>query len=85
MTTGHNGVNGAHLRAFVERIEQVEAEVRELNEVKKEIYAELKGSGFDGKVVRKLVAARRIEPEKRIEEMQILQLYANAIQLDLGL
>lgn len=51
---GHNvgGVAGDRLRAFVERIERIEEEQAALAEDKKEIYAELKGVGFDAKTVK---------------------------------
>jgi uncharacterized protein (UPF0335 family) len=42
------GIAGAQLRAFVERIERVEEEIKALTEDKKDIYAEAKGQGFDG-------------------------------------
>ena len=45
-------VPGNQLRAIVERIEQVEDEIKDLTEAKKEIYAEAKSNGFDVKVLR---------------------------------
>ena len=40
-------VPGNRIRSFVERIEQLETEIHELNEGKKEVFAEAKGEGFD--------------------------------------
>ena len=42
-------VAGDQLRAVVERIENIENEIKELTEAKKEIYLEAKGNGFDVK------------------------------------
>ena len=40
-----DGVAGQRLRSFVERIEQVEEEIKGLTEAKKEIFDEAKGEG----------------------------------------
>jgi uncharacterized protein (UPF0335 family) len=42
-------IPGGKIRAFVERIENLDTEIRELNEQKKEVFAEAKGDGFDVK------------------------------------
>ena len=41
--SGPGGVAGDQLRAFVERIEHIEEEIKGLTEDKKEIFAEAKG------------------------------------------
>jgi len=53
------GVAGDQLRTIVERIEQVEEEIKELNEVRKEIYLEAKDNGFDVKVLREVIRVRK--------------------------
>jgi len=42
-------IPGDKIRAFVERIENLDIELQELNEQKKEVFAEAKGEGFDVK------------------------------------
>ena len=42
-------IAGDQLRAVIERIENIEEEIRELTEARKEIYLEAKGNGFDVK------------------------------------
>ncbi|MDB5597406.1 MAG: hypothetical protein JWM36_4367 [Hyphomicrobiales bacterium] len=74
-----NSVDAGHLRAFVERLEHVEEEIRDLNDGKKEIYAEAKGSGYDVKVMRKILSIRRMDRDKRREEEEILELYLAAL------
>jgi len=49
------GVAGNRVRSFVERIEQLETEIQELNEGKKEVFAEAKGEGFDVKVLKEII------------------------------
>jgi uncharacterized protein (UPF0335 family) len=77
-------VNGSHLRAFIERIERMEEEKQAISDDIKEVYAEAKGSGFDVKIIRKIVSLRKQDSEKRKEEETILDLYMNALgMLDL--
>ena len=73
------GVGGERLRSFVERIERLEEEKTHIAEDIKEIYAELKGVGFDAKTVRKVVALRKLDGEKRREAEELLDLYKTAI------
>lgn len=73
------GVAGQRLRSFIERIERLEEEKAALAEDIKEVYAELKGVGFDAKATRKIVSLRKIDAEKRREEEATLELYKSAI------
>ena len=40
-------IPGGKIRSFVERIENLDSEMQELSEQKKEVFAEAKGEGFD--------------------------------------
>ena len=68
-------VAAAQLRDFVERIERLEEEIKELNANKSEIYKEAKFDGFDVKVLRKVVEARRMDRAERMEVESIFDLY----------
>jgi uncharacterized protein (UPF0335 family) len=76
---GAEQVNAAHLRAFVERIERLEEEKKALSDDIKDVYAEAKGTGFDSKIIRKIVSIRRQDRDKRREEEEILDLYLAAL------
>lgn len=69
--TGSNG----QIRALIERIERVEEEIASLNADKSEIYKEAKGSGFDAKVLRAIVADRRKDPAAVAEFEALYDLY----------
>ncbi|HCQ71529.1 MAG: hypothetical protein CL570_06270 [Alphaproteobacteria bacterium] len=73
------GVAGQRLKAFIDRVERLEEEKKALAEDIKEVYAEAKGVGFDAKTIRKIVSLRKMEPEKRNEEEELLDLYKTAI------
>lgn len=76
-------VNAPHLRAFIERIERLEEEKRAISDDVKDVYAEAKGSGFDAAIMRKIVAMRKQDVEKRKEQETILALYVSALQMEL--
>ncbi len=73
------GVAGQRLASFVERVERLEEEKTALMEDIKEVYAEAKGVGFDVRVMRKLIALRKMDTEKRRELEDILELYKSAV------
>jgi uncharacterized protein (UPF0335 family) len=77
--TSTTTVHGAQLRGIVERIERLEEEKAQVAEQIKEVYAEAKGNGFDAKILRKVVAMRRLTPDERAEVEAIMDLYWQAI------
>lgn len=76
---GHNSIDSPQLRAFIERIERLEEEKRATAEDIKDVYAEAKGTGFDAKIMRKIVSLRRQDSHKRKEEEEILDMYMSAL------
>jgi uncharacterized protein (UPF0335 family) len=78
---GHNSgeVDGGHLRAFVERVERLHEEQKTISDDVRGIYAEAKGNGFDVKIIKKVIALRRMDRDKRIEEATILEIYLQAM------
>jgi uncharacterized protein (UPF0335 family) len=67
------------LRAFIERIERLEEEKNTIGDDIKEVYAELKGSGFQAPVVREIIRLRKKEDHERQEAEAMLQLYMDAL------
>jgi uncharacterized protein (UPF0335 family) len=61
------GIAGDRIRSFVERIEQIETELKELTEAKKEIFSEAKGEGFDVKVLKEILKLRKQDQDERDE------------------
>ncbi|HET6521022.1 MAG TPA: DUF2312 domain-containing protein [Geminicoccaceae bacterium] len=73
------GVSGDRLRSFVERIERLEEEKREVQDQIKDVFAEAKGEGYDIKVLRQVVRLRRMRPNDRSELEELLDLYKSAL------
>ena len=67
--------SNGQLKAFVERIENMNGEIKALGDDRKEIFAEAKGQGFDTKIIRKVIAIRKMDADKRAEEEALLDLY----------
>ncbi len=72
-------VAAGQLRAFIERIERLEEEKKQISDDIRDVYAELKGTGFDVKAVRALVRLRKKDAAERQEEEAILELYKAAL------
>ena len=77
--SGPGGVAGDQLRAFVERIEHIEEEIKGLTEDKKEIFAEAKGEGFDVKILKEVIRIRKQDQEERQEHESLLEVYLHAL------
>ncbi|MFD1913391.1 DUF2312 domain-containing protein [Halodurantibacterium flavum] len=72
-------VTAEELRQFIERYEHLEAEKKDITEQQKEVMAEAKGRGYDTKVLRKIVALRKRQPDDIAEEEAVLEMYKAAL------
>jgi len=72
-------VTADELRQFIERIERLDAERKDLAEQQKEVMAEAKGRGYDTKVMRKLITMRKRDKDDIAEEEALLEMYKEAL------
>ena len=72
-------VTAGELRAFIDRFERLEIEKKDIADQQKEVMAEAKARGYDTKVMRKLVALRKMDPQEISEEEAVLDLYKEAL------
>ncbi len=72
-------VTANELRQFVERIERLDAEKKDLGEQQKEVMAEAKARGYDTKVLRKVIALRKRDKDDIAEEEAVLEMYKEAL------
>ena len=81
---GHNSsvVAAGELRAFIERVERLEEEKKTIADDIKEVYAEMKGTGFDTKAIRAIVRLRKKDTAERQEEEAVLDLYKAALGME---
>lgn len=79
MSIGHNN----QLKSIIERIERVEEERKALGADISEIYAEAKGNGFDTKIIRKIIALRKMSAADRQEQEALLETYKSALGMSI--
>ena len=72
-------VTADELRQFIERVEQLQAEARDIAEQITETFAEAKGRGYDPKILRKILALRKKRPDELAEEEAVLEVYKAAL------
>ena len=82
MTAAEGEVSSERLKSFIKRIEKLEEDKAGIAEDIRDVYAEAKGTGFDVKIIRKIVSLRKMEVEKRREEEEILELYKAALGME---
>ena len=72
-------VTADELRQFIERMERLEADKKDLAEQQKEVMAEAKARGYDTKVMRKVIALRKRDKDDIAEEEAVLEMYKEAL------
>ena len=72
-------VTADELRQFIERIERLDAEKKDLAEQKKEVMAEAKSRGYMTSVLRKVIALRKRDKDDIAEEEAVMEMYKEAL------
>ena len=67
------------LKSIVERIERLEEEKKTIADDIKDVYGEAKGTGFDTKILRKVIQIRKQDKDERMEQEAILDTYLQAL------
>lgn len=67
------------LVSFIERIEKLETEKSEISEFIREVYTEAKTSGFEPKIMKKIVTMRKKKREDLEREEELTDLYARIV------
>lgn len=75
-------VSEEQLRLFIERIERLEEEKKGISDDVRDTYNESKSQGFDPKIMRQIVALRKLPPHDRKEMEAILDVYKSALGID---
>jgi uncharacterized protein (UPF0335 family) len=77
---GHNSKE--QLKAIIERIENVEAEIKSLSSDRADIYKEAGGNGFDVPALKAIVRARREDQAKRQAREAQIDLYRTTLGIE---
>ncbi|MBX9931822.1 MAG: DUF2312 domain-containing protein [Methylobacterium sp.] len=73
------GIAGDRIRSIIERVEQLDEEIKGLMEGKKEIFAEAKGEGLDVKILKEILKLRKLDKDERDEHETLLDVYLRAM------
>lgn len=77
--TGSNLLHGEKLRAFLERIQRVRADIKDRKEDEKAIWAEAKSEGFDTRYMKALLKLMEVKPSDRDEQESMMEVYKAAV------
>lgn len=72
-------VTAGELRQFVERIERLELEKKDIADQVKEVYAESKARGYDVKAMRSIIALRKRDKDDIAEQEAVIEMYKEAL------
>lgn len=75
----NSGFAAPQLVKFVERLERLNEEKSVLSHDITEVFAEAKSAGFDVKILRKVIALRKMDTAARQEMEAVLELYMAAL------
>ena len=77
---GHNsGLAADLLKQAIQRIENLETEIKALNDDKNDVYAWAKSSGLDVKILRQVIRRRKMDPAERDEQDDLIELYEGTV------
>lgn len=77
--TPKQGNSGAVLKGFIERVERLEQEKKDIAADVRDVYSEAKGNGFDPKIMRIIIKRRAMDAAKRKEQDALVETYSSAI------
>jgi len=70
------------LKRYIERIENINEEIKGSQDDRKDIYIEAKSNGFEVKILKEIVKLRKKTRDERLQDETILETYKAAIGMD---
>jgi len=74
-----NMVAADELRLLIERIENLEADKKNVSDDIRDVYSEAKARGYDAKIMRQIIKLRSMETHERQEWEAVLDTYISAL------
>ena len=72
-------IDPGQLLLLVERIENLEADAKQVAEDIKQVYSEAKNAGYDPKYIKQCINLRAKDPDEVEEQDELLKLYRQAL------
>jgi uncharacterized protein (UPF0335 family) len=76
------GISGEKLKQYVEQVERLEADKTAISADIKDVFTVAKSEGFDVKIMRKIIAIRKLDPDEYQEQESILDMYRRALGME---
>lgn len=70
----------AQLRQYIERVERLDEEKKALAADISDVFAEAKANGFDPKIMKKVIALRKLSKDERDELEAVMSTYLHALE-----
>lgn len=84
---GHNSMPpefSSKVQKVIERVENLDAQIKDLQEDKKEVFAVAKSNGLDVKALKKVIARRKRDREDVEAEDDMIELIEDALYRELA-
>lgn len=72
-------VTAGELRQFIERIERLEDEKKDIADQVREVYSESKARGYDTKAIREIIRIRKQPKDQVSEHEAVVEMYRQAL------
>ena len=79
METKVGNISAEQLKRYIESIEDLENQKREVLVHIKEMYDRAKSEGFEPKVMRQIIRARKMDEDELSEQESLLEVYKKAL------
>ncbi len=79
MIDGITAATAQQLKSFVERIERLAEERKNIADDIKDVYAEARGNGYDTKAIKHIIAVRSKDSNEVQEFEAVVELYKSAL------
>lgn len=75
-------ITAEDLKSYIERIEKLEQEKRDVQDHIRDVYAKAAGEGWDIKVMKQIIRLRKMDDDDREEQEVLLDTYKRALGMN---
>lgn len=75
-------VTAEELKGYIERIENLEQEKKDVQDHIRDVYSKAADEGFDTKVMKQIIRLRKMDDEDREEQEVLLDVYKRALEMN---
>lgn len=72
-------MDNAQLQDIVRRIEKLNEDAEQIAADIREVYSQAKAQGYDTKILKKVVALRKLDPDELDEQDELIEMYRKAL------